>query len=546
MDRKGPPVDWVERTMIPRRPWFPRLLPLLTANALLPPGPDWAVLGDRWWSHVRFLADDRLEGRDTGSRGYDQAAEYVAEQFRAAGLAPSGSEGFFQRMEFNVVRPDEPHSSFEMLHDEVATPLRFGEEVAPFLTVGTAPEVEAEAVFSGYGLTVPELAYDDLATPSVRGRIVVLLSGGPADMPGPIKAHYQSMEERRRSLRTAGAVGMVRIANPKSIDLPWARMASSRFEARMELRDPGEDVPVGLPLTTYFNTDRAEVLFRHSGHSFSEVLSALEADRPLPRFPLNVRLRARAAVVRSTVSSKNVVGVYPGTDPKLRNEYVAVSAHLDHIGVGEPIRGDTIYSGAMDNASGVASLIEIARSMQACGARPRRSVLFLAVAGEEKGLLGSKYFAARPTVTGPIVADLNLDMFNPIFSLNYLEVQGLDESSLGDDIRAVAEPSGVQVQPDQEPEHNLFIRSDQYSFIKKGVPALAFKFSYLPGTPEETLFKAWLTERYHAPSDDLEQPVDLPAAARFNAILERLILRVADADDRPRWKPESFFNRFVR
>lgn len=529
-----------------RRPWLVRFAPLLALSAVVPSPPNWAALGERWWTHVRYLADDGLEGRDTGSRGYDRAAEYVAEQFRWAGLTPSGSDGFFQRMEFNVVRIDETHSSFEMLHDGASTALRFGEEAAFFLTPAATPEVEAEAIFSGYGLTVPELDYDDLAVPSVRGKIVVLLSGGPADMPGPIKAHYQSLDERRRSLRNAGAVGVVRIANPKSIDLPWSRMASSRFEARMELRDPGEDLPAGLPLTTHFNTDRAEVLFRHSGHSFSDVLSALEKDRPLPRFPLHVRLRARTGVVRSTVTSENVVGVYPGADPELRNEYVAVTAHLDHIGVGEPIRGDRIYSGAMDNASGVASLIEIARSLQRSGARPRRSILFLAVTGEEKGLLGSKYFATQPTVTGAIVADLNMDMFNPIFPLKYLEVQGLGESRLGEDIRAVAEPYGVRVQPDQEPEHNLFIRSDQYSFIKKGVPALAFKFSYLPGTPEETLFKAWLTERYHAPSDDLEQPVDLPAAARFNAILERLILRVADADDRPRWKPESFFNRFVR
>ncbi len=200
----------------------------------------------------------------------------------------------------------------------------------------------------------------------------------------------------------------------------------------------------------------------------------------------------------------------------------------------------------MDDASGDASLIEIARAMNESSAKPKRSVLFLSVTGEEKGLLGSQYFAAHPTVSGPIVADLNMDMYNPLFPLRYLEVQGLAESTLGDDIRAVAEPAGVQVQPDQEPEHNLFIRSDQYSFIKKGVPALTFKFSYIPGTPEEKVFKAWLAERYHAPLDDLDQPVDLAAAAQFNALLEQLTLRVADADHRPEWKPDSFFRRFVQ
>ena len=153
---------------------------------------------------------------------------------------------------------------------------------------------------------------------------------------------------------------------------------------------------------------------------------------------------------------------------------------------------------------------------------------------------------AHPTVRGPIVADVNMDMFNPLFALRYIEVQGLDESSLGDDIRAVAADAGVTVQPDHEPEHNLFIRSDQYSFIKKGVPALSFKFGYIPGTPEEKTFKAWYAERYHAPSDDLEQPVDLVAAAQFNAILEKLILRVANVDHRPEWKSDSFFRRFAQ
>ncbi len=222
-----------------------------------------------------------------------------------------------------------------------------------------------------------------------------------------------------------------------------------------------------------------------------------------------------------------------------------MSAHLDHVGIGEPVNGDRIYSGAMDDASGDASLIEIARSLKESRATPKRSILFLSVTGEEKGLLGSQYFATHPTVSGRLVAGLNMDMFLPLFPLKYLEVQGLSESSLGDDIRAVAESANVSVQADKEPEHNRFIRSDQYSFIKHGVPALAFKFGYIPGTPEEEIFKAWYAERYHAPSDDLDQPVDLVAAAQFNAILEKLILRVANAVRRPEWKPDSFFRRFA-
>jgi len=244
------------------------------------------------------------------------------------------------------------------------------------------------------------------------------------------------------------------------------------------------------------------------------------------------------------VNSANVVASYPGSDPKLKDQYVVLSAHMDHLGIGEPVNGDRIYNGAMDDASGDASLIEIARAMK--GSKPKRSILFLSVTAEEKGELGSQYFAAHPTVSGPIVADINMDMYLPLFPLKYLEVQGLGESTLGDDVRTVAGEAGVQIQADKEPEHNRFIRSDQYSFIKKGVPSLAFKFGWVSGTPEAKTFKAWYAERYHGPSDDLSQPVDLAAAAQFDSILAKLALRVADADRRPEWKADSFFLRFAQ
>jgi Zn-dependent M28 family amino/carboxypeptidase len=181
------------------------------------------------------------------------------------------------------------------------------------------------------------------------------------------------------------------------------------------------------------------------------------------------------------------------------------------------------------------------------GTKPKRSLLFLAVTAEEKGLLGSKYFAEHPTVEAQaIVADFNMDMFLPLFPLKFLEVQGLDESSLGDDIRAVCQASNVEVQADKMPENNRFIRSDQYSFIRKGVPSLAFKFGWLPGSPEEKTFKDWYNDRYHGPADDAKQPVDLDGATRFNVILQMLALRVADAPQRPQWKPDSFFRRFAQ
>jgi Zn-dependent M28 family amino/carboxypeptidase len=220
---------------------------------------------------------------------------------------------------------------------------------------------------------------------------------------------------------------------------------------------------------------------------------------------------------------------------------VVISAHLDHLGEGKPINGDGIYNGAMDDASGVASLIEIAKMMP----KTKRSVVYLAVTGEEKGELGSAYFAEHPTVQGRIVADLNMDMYLPLFPLKWLEVQGLNESTLGRDITEAARLAGVQVQADKEPNHNRFIRSDQYSFIKKGVPSLAFKFGYIPGGPEEKIFKNWYATRYHGVTDDVNQPVDEAAAARFNEILRNLAVWVADADKPPSWLPNSFFRRFA-
>jgi hypothetical protein len=508
--------------------------------------PDWDALGQRWWSHIQFLADDSLEGRDTGSRGFEKAADYMAEQFRAAGLQPAGSDGYRQPMDFNVVRIDETRCSLDLLRKKNVQPVKLGDDAVLSVNAHAAENVEASAVFVGYGLTIRELNYDDLAGQDVQGKIVVFVTGGPADMSGPIKAHYQSGEERRKALLKAGVIGMIAIPNPKSAEVPWSRVAAARLQPRMELRDPGQDVPPPLQVSILFNPARADMLFAGSGHTFQEVLAALNADKPLPHFPLVVKVHARLGMTRSEVKSENVVGVLPGSDPDLKKEYVVVSAHLDHLGIGAPVNGDRIYNGAMDDASGDASLIEIARAMKDSGAKPKRSILFLSVTGEEKGELGSQYFAAHPTVSGPLVADINMDMYLPLFPLKYLEVQGLGESTLGGDVRAIAEQAGVQVQADKEPEHNRFIRSDQYSFIKKGVPSLAFKFGYIPGTPEEKTFKAWYHDRYHAPSDDLSQPVDLAAAAQFNTILEKLARRVADADHRPEWKPDSFFRRFIQ
>jgi hypothetical protein len=497
-----------------------------------------------WWAHITFLADDKLEGRNTGSEGHRKAAEYVADNFKRAGLRPAGNDGYIQPVRFHSRRIIEEQSSLALVRDGKVEPVVLGDEAAFNMRVDQASRVEAQMVFVGYGLSVPELKYDDLAGLNLRGKVVVLLTGGPSNIPGPLLAHYQSV--RWSILKSAGAIGVISIQNPKGMDIPWDRAKLARLMPAMTLADPTLDETAEEQLAVTINPAHAEKIFNGSGHTFQEILSLANADKPLPKFDLPARIRSTVKTETAEVESQNVVGILPGTDPKLRNEYVVLSAHLDHLGIGEPINGDRIYNGAMDNASGVATLLETALTLKRKQERLRRSVIFLAVTGEEKGLLGSKYFAAHPTVPAEsIVADINVDMFLPLFPMRSLIVLGLEQSNLADDAHAVGQELGIQILSDPEPERNSFIRSDQYSFIRRGIPAIALKVGYTKGSPEQEIAKRWRTERYHAPSDDLTQPIDFQAAADFNRAYLRLVESIANRPERPRWNSDSFFRRFA-
>jgi hypothetical protein len=518
------------------------LLVLILLSCVPAAAQDWEARGKTWWAHVEYLADDKLEGRGIGSEGFAKAAAYVSEQFERAGLQPAGVHGYSQSVEFNVLQLDETQSSLEFIRNGKAQPVRFTEEGFLLTTPNAAP-VEAPAVFIGYGLKIPEANYDDFAGVDLKGKIAVYVTGGPSSIATSVKAHYQAGEERRKNIAEAGAVGTAMILNPQTQEVPWSRVAGARLSERMELQEARGAPWPKLAIT--INPLHADKLLAGSGHSFQEITAILGTNKPLPHFPLAVTVRAKTAEKRFTAHSENLAGVLPGSDSNLQAEFVVISAHLDHLGIGEAVGGDKIYNGAMDDASGIASVIEVARAMHDSGVKPKRSILFLAVTAEEKGLLGSEYFASHPTVKGEIVADLNMDMYLPLFPLRYLEVQGLGESSLGDDVTVVAKDAGVTVQADKQPDHVRFIRSDQYSFIKQGVPSLAFKFGWLPGTPEERLFNGWYQERYHGVKDDATQPVDAAAAAQFNAILEKLALRIANDEKRPTWNSDSFFKRFA-
>jgi Zn-dependent M28 family amino/carboxypeptidase len=509
--------------------------------------PKSAFDGKTWWDHVKVLADDNMEGRDTGSAGLRKAEAYVVDQLKRSGVQPAGTDGYYQPVKFSSRQIIEADSSAALVRDGKVEPLTLGDDVIISSRVDVAPEAEAPLVFVGYGLTVPENNYDDFSGLDMKGKVAVILSGSPAEIPGPLASNYQTAGERWKALRNAGAIGMISIPNPVSMDVPWSRIALNRNHVSMELADPVFHDTAGQQVSMLFNPAKAEQLFAGTGHSFDE-LAALGKDRkPLPHFALPVSIRVKAKLEKKEIESANIVAKLPGSDPALKNEYVVLSAHIDHIGIGEPINGDRIYNGAMDNASGSAVLLDVAASLKKSPEKLKRSLLFVFVTGEEKGLLGSKYFTQYPTVDAKsMVADINIDMFLPIIPLKTLVVFGLAESDLGDLVTQVAQTHGVQVEADPEPQRNLFIRSDQYNFIRHGVPALAMGVAPDPNSAEQKkIFKDWLTNRYHAPSDDLQQPIDLSAAAQYEEIIRGLMVDVANDEHRPEWKTNSFFRRYA-
>jgi Zn-dependent M28 family amino/carboxypeptidase len=501
--------------------------------------------GKTWWEHVKVLAADNMEGRDTGSAGLKKAEAYAVDQLKSAGLQPAGVEGFYQPVKFESRQLVETESSAALVRSGKPEPLKLGEDAIFSTRIDLAPKVEAPLVFVGYGLSVPESNFDDLAGLDLKGKVVVLITGSPEQITSALAAHHQTAAERWKALRSAGAVGIITIPNPASMDVPWPRIALNRLHPSMELAGAEFNDTQGEKLALTFNPAHADKLFEGSGHTFQELAELAKDRKLLPHFPLNAAIQAKAKVNKQAVESANIVARLPGNNPQLKDECVVLSAHIDHVGIGEPVNGDRIYNGAMDNASGVAVLLDVSTFLKKHPENLKRSLLFVLVTGEEKGLLGSKYFAAHPTVNPKsMIADINIDMFLPIVPLKMLTVLGLTESDLGDRARQVAESEGVSVQPDPQPLRNVFVRSDQYNFIRHGIPALAMDIA--PTTPEQKqLYKDWLTNRYHAPSDDLDQPVDLAAAGKYEDIIRQLMVQVANDPQRPQWKTDSFFRRFA-
>lgn len=506
---------------------------------LLSDRKDWSGPADAWWAHVSYLADDKLEGRRAGTPGYEKAVAYVEEQFKSIGLKPAGTNGFQQSFELVPTTVDAPNSFFRIESNGKTVDFPIGSDATLSPSLADTAVAKAPMVFLGYGLRIPRKHVDDFAGMDLKGKVVVFFNAPPVNLQGPQRAYARSNDQRWKQLSAAGAIGMISLAlAPPSNNTNGPARAGG---ARLLFSDPAIETMKGLQLSALISYAAAPKLFEGSGHTYEDLRKLANAGETLPHFALVGTLDAKTASTKATpLHMSNVIGLLEGSDPKLKKEYVVVSAHLDHLGIGRAVNGDSLYNGAMDNASGSASVIECAKLM-AQYPHPKRSILFITLAGEELGELGSAYFANKPTVPKKdLVADLNMDMYLPLFPLRFIEVQGLGESSLGNDARAAFQLNDVEVQFDKQPDENRFVRSDQVNFAKQGIPALAFKFGWTPDSPEQKTFMEWVKTRYHKPSDDLQQPVDKAAAAQFTVVLGQLTTRVANGP-RPDWYPESSF-----
>ncbi len=509
-------------------------------------------------AHVRFLADDLLEGREPGTRGHALAERFVAAELAALGLEPAGEGGtFFQAVPMRATRI-QPRDQRIELRRRGGAPLRLEPEREVVLfSAGHQADVSVDAplVFAGFGIVAPEYGHDDLAGLELRGKIAVVLFGAPrsddpAYFPPTAHAWYARSRDKAARLRERGAVGMLVVRTPAAEKIyPWPKLVRQERFGGMEWLDgdrPGT-WPAGIPVLgslTAAAFDRVLAL-AGAGVDAAGILRRAEG-RKLAGFDLELTARVRTRARFRPVTANNVAALYRGSDPSLAREVVAYTAHLDHLGVGEPSGKDAVYNGAVDNASGVAGMLAVARAFVA-GPRPPRSVLFLAVTGEEQGYLGSDFFVRRPTVPpGAIVANVNIDTL-PFFPARDVVALGHEHSTLGQDARAATEALGVPLSPDPTPELVRFIRSDQLSFVRAGIPALWIRAGFQDerGDPaaNAAAMAEYLAKRYHDPSDEWSPALDFDAMARTARAAFLVGLSIATARERPRWNPGDFFER---
>ena len=532
---------------------FVAAVALSATAAIAQPNPDAARSAANVKAHITFLASDLLQGREPGTPGYDIAANYVAAQFALLGLKPAGVNGsYLQPVPLIASRPLDQGRFVVRGKDGLEAPLVFGEEVVAGRTfVQGQRRFAAPMVFVGFGVVAPERGRDDYRGLNVKGKIVVVLSGAPAGFQTEERAYYGSRTTKRAEAAARGAVGAITVSLPRDEKRrPFVENSRDWQSWAMTWRRPDgtpHDVApdtLGLGLVSVKGADK---LFAGAKVPFAKVAEAAETPKgDPPRFALATAIDVTLNSEIKVVESANVAGLIEGSDPRLKQEVVVLSAHLDHIGVTPPIKGDSINNGALDNAAGIATTLEVARTFVESGKTPRRSILFLAVTGEEKGLLGAEYFARNPTVpAASLAANVNLDM--PVLTYDFLDVVafGAERSTLGAAVTRAAARHGVALSPDPLPEEGLFTRSDHFRFVEAGVPSIFLMTGFQNGG--EAQFKGFLAGCYHKPCDDLSQPINYAVGAKFAVINYEIAREIADADARPVWNKGDFFGgKFAR
>jgi hypothetical protein len=508
------------------------------------------LLQARLEAHIRFLADDLLRGRQPGTDGYDIAAAYVASQFRQMGLQPAGTDGsYLQPVPLRRAWLDQESVTLKLVRKNDSRTFHYVEEFYRGASLAhTESTVEAEMVFAGYGIDAPLLDYSDFEGIDLAGKVAVILTGQPLDFPSEEGAHFASGREIMKNLAGRGAVGAIRIHTPRAEQrFAWERVESMAGTPAMGWLDQDGEVFAAFPSMqggVMLHSPAAEILFDGAEFSLAELLAKDEAGEPLPTFALPGEILMRQASRHEPISSPNVAGYLPGSDPLLNADFMIYTAHLDHLGELHGDHDDAINNGALDNASGISVMLETARLFTQQEA-PRRSVLFLAVTAEEKGLVGSEYFAHNPTVPAAnMAAVVNLDMPLLLYDFGDVIAFGAEHSTLGDTVRLAAEQAGVALTPDPFPEQNIFVRSDHYRFVQQGVPSvfLVTGTTSMDGeTDTRAIFEGFLQKHYHTPSDDTTLPIDYAAAARFTRINFDIGKRVANELERPRWHEGDFF-----
>lgn len=502
-------------------------------------------------SHLRFLSDDLLEGRDTGARGHEIASLYIAAEFEKYGLTPAGDNGsYMQRIEFVQANIDQTSIQLSLTGADGEMPLSYPKQ---FLTSpnpqSELTQMAGKLVFVGYGIVAPELEHNDYQDMDVEGKVVVALSGKPKSFPSEEGAHFGSSREKLRHASENGAVGFVTISTPTAESVrPYQNLLNFLHTPSVRWLDK-EGNPSGvypqIKGSAYFSKEAAELLFADAEQSLEQIYAMLEKDESPKGFDLPLSIQLSSTSTHKTISSPNVAAILEGSDPSLKDEYVVYSAHSDHIGFAQTVKKDKINNGAMDNATGTSVLLETARLFSQLQERPKRSILFVAVTGEEKGLLGSDYYAQNPTVpAGSMVATVNLDM--PILTYEFADVIafGADHSDMKDSVSQAAQKIGLELSPDPMPDQALFTRSDHYSFVKQGIPSVflvpGFK-SVDPETDGGKQFSAFLKTNYHKPGDDFTQPFNWKAGTKFAEVNYHIGLTLANQPKRSSWNEGDFF-----